>query len=420
VLAVRRATLRVVRGPDAGRELELGERTCAVIGTSAECDLVLADDSVSHTHAELRAEPDGFVLRDLDSTNGTRLGELRVREVVLAGKAQIAVGETVLELRLGRGEIEHELSGHGRFGDLIGTSPAMRRVFAQLERAAPTASTILLQGPSGTGKDLAAWSIHAASPRAGGPFVAVDCGAIPRGTIESELFGHVKGAFTGAVSDRDGLVAEAHGGTLFLDEIAELPLELQPKLLRVLEQHQVTPVGATRPRELDLRVIAASHHDLRGRVERGKFREDLYFRLAVVQIALPPLRERRADIPELARLFALELRPDLDVERVLGPELVAALARHDWPGNVRELRNVVERLLAIGELATPLRGQARAPAQPYAQARRDAIDRFEREYCRELMLAANRVAAEAARRAGLSRQMWHRLLKKHGVDTDEV
>jgi DNA-binding NtrC family response regulator len=416
MLAVRRAKLRVVRGPDAGLELELGDRTSATIGTSTEADLVLTDDSVSNLHAEVRAEPEGFVVRDLGSTNGTRVGDVGVREVVLSGKApQLTVGETVLELRLARDEVQHVLSPRAAFGQVLGQSPLMRRVFAQLELAAPTASTVLLEGPSGSGKEIIASALHDASPRAAGAFVAVDCGAIPRGTIESELFGHRKGAFTGAVTDREGLIAEASGGTLFLDEIAELPLDLQPKLLRVLEQRQITPLGDTRPRDVDIRVIAASHQDLARCVERRTFRKDLYFRLAVVKIAVPPLRQRREDIPLLARALAQQIRPDVDPDRVLEPQVIAAMAHHDWPGNVRELRNVVERLLAVGELATALRGPARVPLGSYAQARRDAIDRFERAYCDEIMHASGGVIVEAARRAGLSRQMWHRLLKKHGI-----
>ena len=413
---MRRAKLHVVKGADRGAVVELGERTRLTIGSSPDADLVLADDSVSKLHAELQVDGAGYVLRDLGSTNGTRLGDVLVREVVLAGSAvPFHVGETLLELRIAKDEVTHELSGRRAFGAVLGSSPVMRRVFAQLERVAATSSTVVLEGPSGSGKEIIANALHDASPRADGPFVVVDCGAIARPMVESELFGHVRGAFTGAIADRDGLFVEASGGTLLLDEIAELPLDAQPKLLRALEQRQIVPVGATRPRDVDLRVIAASHHDLARAVEQGRFRQDLYFRLAVVKIAIPPLRERREDIPLLARELARQIRPDVDLDRVLGPAVLAAMARHDWPGNVRELRNVVERLLAVGELATALRGPVSAPAGDYAQARRDAIDRFERAYCEDVMQSCDGVIAEAARRAGLSRQMWHRLLKKHGI-----
>ena len=415
LLAVKRARLHVLKGISRGAAVELGDRTSLTIGSSPDADLTLDDDSVSKLHAELRVDGDGYVLRDLGSTNGTRCGDVLVREVVLRGSAvRFHVGETLLELRIGDTEVTHELSPHTAFGPVLGTSPLMRRVFAQLERAAGTASTVLLEGPSGSGKELIANALHEASPRATGPFVIVDCAAIPREMAESELFGHTRGAFTGAIVDRVGLFEEASGGTVLLDEIAELPLDLQPKLLRVLEQRHIVPVGATRPRDVDLRVIAASHHDLSRAVERGRFREDLYFRLAVVKIVIPPLRERREDIPLLARMFAERLRPDVDPDHVLAPALLAAMGRHDWPGNVRELRNVIERLLVVGELATSLRGSP-AALGTYAQARRDAVDHFERTYCDELMRSCNGVVVEAARRAGLSRQMWHRLLKKHGI-----
>jgi DNA-binding NtrC family response regulator len=417
-LAVRRAKLRVVRGPDAGREIELGERMGATIGTDPDADLVLTDDAVSQLHAEIRAETAGFVLRDLGSTNGTRIGDVVVREAVLgASKTSFVIGESVLELRTSRDEVKHPLSPHASFGAVLGESPLMRQLFDQLERAASSKSTVLVEGPSGSGKELIATAIHERSPRRDHPFVIVDCGAIPSSTIEAELFGHRKGAFTGAVTDRDGLIAEASGGTLFLDEIAELPLDLQPKLLGVLERRQTVRLGDTRPRDVDVRVIAASQYDLQRRVERGLFRKDLYFRLAVVKVAVPPLRHRRQDVPVLARHFVQQLRPDLEPETTLTSELLAAMAGHTWPGNVRELRNVLERLLAVGMVATALRG-GRAPLAPYAQARRDAIDRFEHEYCAQLTHETRGVVSEAARRAGLSRQMWHRLLKKHGLDRD--
>jgi DNA-binding NtrC family response regulator len=415
-LAVRRAKLRVIRGPDAGLEVELGERLGATIGTDPDADLVLTDDSVSQLHAEIRAESTGFVLRDLGSTNGTRVGDVIVREAVLAGtKMLVAVGESVLELRPLRDEVKLPLSPHANFGAVLGESAVMRQVFEQLERAATSSSTVLLEGPSGSGKELIASALHERSPRADQAFVVLDCGALPASTIESELFGHRKGAFTGAVEDRDGLFAEASGGTLFLDEVAELPLELQPKLLGVLERRQTTRLGDTQPRDVDLRVIAASQHDLQRRVERGLFRKDLYFRLAVVKITVPPLRHRRQDVALLAREFVRQLRPDLEPDSVLTGELLTAMAGHAWPGNVRELRNVIERLLAVGTVTTALRG-GRAPVAVYTQARRDAIDRFEQDYCARLMHEARGVATEAARRAGLSRQMWHRLLKKHGLD----
>ncbi|MDF2692599.1 MAG: Flagellar regulatory protein FleQ [Labilithrix sp.] len=420
VLVHNRARLRVVAGPDVGKELELGDRTSAVIGTHPDCDLVLSDTTVSRRHFEVRAQGDGYAVSDLGSTNGVRIAGVLVRDAHVDGDlARLEVGDTVLELVLSEERVEHALSEATSFGSVIGASPPMRSLYSTLERVARTDATVLVHGESGTGKELIVESIHAASPRASGPLVVVDCSAIPSNLVESELFGYEKGAFTGAIGVKPGAVEEAHGGTLFLDELGELPLDLQPKFLRFLEGRQVRRVGGTRWKDVDVRVIAATHRDLSKAVAAGTFRSDLYYRVAVVKLAVPPLRHRIEDVPLLAHHFVRRTRPDLNPAAVLTRDVTAALQAYAWPGNVRELRNVIERLLALGDLASQVRiPTTAAPStteRDYHAARRDAIERFEREYARGLLYECGGVVSRAAARAGISRQMFHRLLQKHGL-----
>jgi two-component system, NtrC family, response regulator GlrR len=304
-----------------------------------------------------------------------------------------------------------------RFGDAIGRSPEMQRLFALLDRAAPTESTILLTGESGTGKEVLAEAIHRRSRRAKGPFIVFDCGAVVPGLIESELFGHEAGSFTNAVRARPGLLADASGGTLLLDEIGELPLVLQPKLLRALAKGEVRRVGASTMTQVDVRVIAATHRNLEEASAAGRFRADLYFRLAVVVAHVPPLRHRPEDIPLLAHHFIARMVSEEKARAVLTPSVIAALLAHDWPGNVRELRNVVERLLAVGELAGTLTRGVPAEPENYYVAKRNAIDRFERAFVRVSLDACGGVVTQAAKRAGISRQMFHRLMSRHGIES---
>ncbi len=412
VISVPRARLKVTRGPDKGRKLELGGIAPVVIGSDPDADLVLADDTVSQLHAEIRATVRGYVVRDLGSTNGVFVGDVRVVEAVLDGPRKIRLGESELEWKLAGDEVEHALAARP-FGRLIGESEAMRGVYAILEQAAPSESTVLIEGESGTGKEVVAESLHRASKRAEGPFVVVDCASLAPSLVESELFGHERGAFTGADRARTGALAEAHGGTLFLDEIGELPLELQAKLLRALEAREVRPLGAARARSIDVRVVAATHRRLERLVAEGKFRGDLYYRLAVIKVRLPSLRHRTGDLLPLARHFLQQLAPAADPERLLDVQVAAALAAYEWPGNLRELRNVIERLALVGDLASQVRKAP--PPGAYHEARQAAIDRFEREYCRAVVEHAGGVV-KAAEHAGISRQMLHRLMKKHSVD----
>ncbi|HEY7957736.1 MAG TPA: sigma 54-interacting transcriptional regulator [Polyangia bacterium] len=412
-VAVRRGRLRVIRGGDKGKTLELGGLAPALLGSDPDADLVLTDDTVSRRHAEVRITPLGYVVRDLGSTNGVWLGPTRVLEGVLGDRARLTLGEIELDWRLLDGDAEHPQEARP-FGRLIGQSPPMRELWALLAQAAPTDSTVLIEGESGSGKELVAEGLHAASPRAQGPLVVIDCGALAPSVVESELFGHERGAFTGADRARAGALEEATGGTLFLDEVGELSPELQVKLLRALEAREVRRLGADRPRAIDVRVVAATHRRLERCVAEGSFRADLYYRLAVIRVRVPPLRHRREDVLLLAQHFLSRLERSGDPEAVLSPAVSAALTAYDWPGNVRELRNVVERLATVGELDTHVREKNRAP-DGYHEARQTALDRFERDYCQALLAWSGGVVAKAAERAGISRQMLHRLLKKHDL-----
>jgi DNA-binding NtrC family response regulator len=415
-MAVRRARLRVTRGPSRGEQLELSSLAPVIIGSDLDADLTLNDDTVSGRHAEVRPTAAGWIVRDLGSTNGVIIGEVRVNEALLDERTKrLSLGESELEWKLYDEEVEHLLAPTP-FGGLVGEAPSMRALFALVEQAAVSDSTVLIEGESGTGKEVLAEALHRASPRAERAFIVVDCGSIAPSLVESELFGHEKGAFTGADRLRIGALEEASGGTLFLDEIGELPLEQQVKLLRALESREVRRVGASKPKSIDVRVIAATHRRLDKLVASNQFRQDLYYRLAVIKVHVPSLRDRPEDILLLARRFLAELKPSLDPSALLSDAVSTALVSHRWPGNVRELRNVVQRLVLVGELATELR----APMTPpdYDTARRQALDDFERDYCKSILTHAGGNVSRAAAAAGLSRQMLHRLLRKHDLRGD--
>jgi DNA-binding NtrC family response regulator len=420
VARVARYSLVVTAGPDAGQRLvSSGDRT--VIGTHRSCDLVLTDPTVSRFHAELTLVDGRLLLRDLDSRNGTRVEGLGVVAVRLPPRARLELGGSQVELEVGDATVELPLSTQRRFGSMAGASAVMRRTFALLERAAASDATVLLEGETGTGKEAAAASIHDESARRAGPLVVVDCGAVPATLIESELFGHERGAFTGAVEARVGAFEAAHGGTLFLDEIGELPLELQPKLLRALESREIKRVGATRHQAVAVRVIAATNRDLRVEVNGRRFRADLYYRLAVLEIRLPPLRERAGDIPVLVEHLLGELGASREASAPLRTaETTERLARHPWPGNVRELRNYLERALAL-ETAPPIApGPAPdAPAvdltRPLREAREAWTRPHERAYVAGLLEREGGNVAAAARAAGVDRMTFYKLLSKHGI-----
>jgi DNA-binding NtrC family response regulator len=403
--------LKVVRGPDKGRVFAATSSEMSV-GSHERSDVRLSDPAVSRNHFSIEARPDGFRLRDLGSTNGTFVSGVRLVEGVVAAGAEIEVGESVLRLLQKGGAVDVALHRGDRFGALVGRSSIMRQLFARLERAARSDGTILLDGETGSGKDLAAEAIHLASARAAGPFVVVDCGAVPAALMESELFGHERGAFTGAVARRVGAFESADRGTLFLDEIGELPLDLQPKLLRVLEKRAVKPVGSENAKSVDIRVVAATNRDLRREVNRGAFREDLYFRLAVIPIRMPPLRERGDDALLLAEAFYRDLA---GAEAALPAALRARVGQHDWPGNVRELRNAVEQVAALGEISVEPAAAPSGELPPFKEAKRQAIERFEKPYLEALLAASGGNASAAARRAGLDRVHLLKLLRQYGL-----
>jgi transcriptional regulator with GAF, ATPase, and Fis domain len=422
--------LVVLSGQARGQTVTLGDRLR--IGKAPDNDLVLADDTVSRHHCELERRTDGVLVRDLGSTNGTRLGGSKVREAIAAPGAVVTVGDVEVVLRATPRRMDVLPSEHRSFGPAIGESLAMRSVFGVLERIAPTDATVLLEGETGTGKDVIARAVHEASPRARQPFVVVDCGAVSYTLIESELFGHERGAFTGAVAARRGAFELAAGGTLFLDEIGELPIDVQPKLLRVIESREFRRVGGNKTLKAEVRIVVATKRDLRREVERGKFREDLYFRLAVVPLTVPPLRARREDVPALVRLF---LRQASEADSSLGPltiadDTVAALAAHDWPGNVRELRNVLDRAIylarAAGEsevklVTLPSPGSsadgafAFQPGKSYRDTRAAFEAEFERRYVKWLLGRHAANVSAAARDAQMDRKYLYDLAKRHGL-----
>ena len=334
----------VSAGPDEGLRLRLSPGITRV-GAAPSCGLRLSDTTVSRLHCEIHVESDRVRVVDCDSTNGTLVDGVRVQDAWLARGTTIEVGKTTLRVDIGERPLMLTLVPRDRFGRIVGSSAEMRRLYAIVERVAPTDGTVLIQGETGTGKELVALAIHEASKRASGPFVAVDCATIPDSLVESELFGHVQGAFAGAVADRAGLFEQADGGTLFLDQIGDLPMSVQPALLRVLETREARRVGSYVPRKLDVRILAATHQSLPSRVNAGTFRDDLYYRLAVIEITLPALRARRQDIPALANHF---FRSFTGSEDDLPPEVLTSLSARSWPGNVRELRNFVERMVCLG------------------------------------------------------------------------
>ena len=392
-----------------------GEAGRCAIGSHALNDLQLDDGAVSRFHCEVVVGDDGARLRDLGSKNGTVVDGVRVVEVFLRSGSLIMVGRSALRFELLEERHPLRLSAHTRFGGLLGESVAMRAAFALLERAADSDATLLLEGETGTGKGAAAEAVHRAGARRRKPFVVVDCGALPGNLLESELFGHERGAFTGADSRRAGAFEEADGGTVFLDEVGDLPAELQPKLLRALENREVRRLGQNSYQKVDVRLIAATHRDLRAAVNTGGFRADLYFRLAVLRVVLPALRERREDLPGLARALLDGLGADAAALAALElPALTARLAGAAWPGNVRELRNYLERCLVM-RAPLPLAEVAPAAPLPYSDARQRALDAFERAYLGDLLVRHHGKVADAAREAGIARVYFYRLLRRHGI-----
>jgi two-component system, NtrC family, response regulator GlrR len=433
----RRFRLTVVEGPAQGTTWESTSERCS-IGSHHSNDLVIEDATVSRFHCELTLDQAGTRVRDLGSANGTVLDGVPIVEGFARSDSLLRLGLSVVNFQFCAENNRLALATRTELGPLVGSSVAMRKAFALLEKAAASDATILLEGETGTGKEGAATAVHESSARAAAPFVVVDCGAVPAQLIESELFGHEKGAFTGASGRRVGAFEEAAGGTIFLDEIGELPLDVQPKLLRVLEQRQVRRVGANVYKPIDVRVIAATNRDLRAEVNAGRFRSDLYYRLGVVRIRLPSLRERLDDIPLLVEKLLAVLHADDAVAAPLrAPEFLARLQGASWPGNVRELRNYLERCLVFDATEPLADGDAPAPDEPagdgaaptvpappapaasdetvgsYDESRRRAIQAWERRYVDALLRTTRGNVDAAARIAGIARAHMYRLVSRH-------
>ena len=435
---LRKSRLVVVEGPESGRRLEIASER-VTIGRSLICDLVLTDTSVSGTHCEIVASEAGFLLRDLGSSSGTSVEGVRVREAWLEPGAALKLGKTVVRFEVGSGTIEIDLSRQEQFFELIGHSVRMREIFAVLEKVAAADLTVLIRGETGTGKELVARAIHRASKRAQRPLVVQDCSAIAANLIESTLFGHERGSFTGAADRRRGCFEHADGGTLFLDEIGELDISLQPKLLRVLETHEVQRVGGSRTIPVDVRVVAATNRDLRQMVNEGSFREDLYYRLSVVHVDLPPLRERPEDIPTLVQQFLEEstkrgAHPE-GARFTISNDAMMKLQAYPWPGNVRELKNTIERAVSLAD-ATELGMQDLMPASqktppvflpggtaeqfvenetPFKDAKQKVVDAFEVQYIKALLDKHGDNISRSARAAGLTRYHLRELAKRYGL-----
>ncbi|HUS63543.1 MAG TPA: sigma 54-interacting transcriptional regulator [Kofleriaceae bacterium] len=439
-MQVRRCRLQVLSGPDKGASVEV-ETTWIRVGAEAGCDLVLSDRLVSGHHFEILLDEAGYRLRDLKSTNGTFIAGHRVLDIYLTPGTVIYAGESRLRFDPLDQSVTVDLSPHDKFGEMVGASVAMRALFARLERIAPTDSSVLITGETGTGKELVAEAIHQHSMRSGGPFVVVDCGSIPENLIASELFGHERGAFTGANAAYAGAFERADGGTIFLDEIGELPIELQPNLLGVLERRQVRRLGGTKSIPLDIRVVAATNRDLAAEMNRNTFRSDLFYRLAVVQVRVPALRERPDDIPIIAEHFVQMLGGGGAAPR-LAKQTIESLRTHQFPGNVRELRNVIERAVILAETgvnavdatpagltpppvdpAAPDPGGADGDAVhievdesvPYRIAKQRLLGQFDARYLKKLLVRHGGNVSRAARAAGLDRMTVHKMLQRVGL-----
>ena len=441
VVSLRKCQLVVAEGPSRGKKINLNKNVITV-GKRETNDLVVSDKTVSRKHMEIQYSSDSFLLKDLDSTNGTYLNGSKVKEAYLTPGDLIKVGNTIVEFVAFDEKVKIEPSDRDSFGEMVGKSRKMRQIFSILEKISPTQATVIIEGETGTGKDLVAKAVHKHSPRKDKPFIVFDCSAVASNLIESELFGHEKGAFTGAVKARRGAFEAAGGGTLFLDEIGELSLDLQPKLLRALEQREIKRVGSNVPVKIDVRVVCATNRNLRKEIREERFREDLYYRLSVVKVNLPALRERSEDITNIiehllaTRPFNQKTDGSLHVKRV-EDDALKLLSRYEWPGNVRELHNIMERAVSFVDGDTLTRaqldfifaeidhGEERTERMavdadvPFKDAKQQVVEAFEKEYLVELLKTNNFNLSKASREAKIDRKHLRNLLKKYDISTKE-
>ncbi len=446
---LRCAQFVVVEGPDVGKVTKL-QKSSLTGGRSIVNDLVLTDKAVSGTHFKVTVEQEGYRLRDMGSRNGIYVGDMRVSDVFLGPVGEFRIGQTVLQFQQTEDIVEIDLSTADQFGDAIGGTERMREIFAQLEKVAASSLTCMIFGETGTGKELIAKGVHKHSLRSGKPFVVLDCGAIPKNLIESTLFGHEKGSFTGAETQHRGCFEQADGGTIFLDEIGELDISLQPKLLRVLEQREITRVGGNKTIHVDVRVVAATNRDLLQEVGVGNFREDLFFRLSVVQVEIPPLRERQEDIPLIVHEFVRQATAASGIALSVSPDAMSVLQRHSWPGNVRELRNVITRAatmcegsvitkedIHLGNRGATFGASSRpnstsissgqvvldkeliAAGMLFKESKKKVVEAFEKVYLRELLDRHKGNITRSAEAAGLTRYHLRELVKRHNKDTPD-
>jgi DNA-binding NtrC family response regulator len=421
-LPLRAVRIEVVEGPDAGREFTSETETIS-IGTAEGNDIRLSDPTVSRYHLELRRKGDRVLVADLGSTNGVALDKVLLERGSIAPGVVLEIGSTRLRISDGR-TVVIDLPDADGVEDLRGRSPVMRRLMERIQKVAATDIPVLICGESGTGKELTARALHSLSPRAQKPFVTVDCGALTPSLIQSELFGHERGAFTGADRRRVGAFEEANGGTLFLDEVGELAPAVQATLLGALERRRFKRVGGSAEVSIDVRVVSATNRELRADVNSGAFRLDLFYRLAVTVLTLPPLRERPEDVPLLVEDFLRQAGFEGPVEALFPPAVMEALALQRWDGNVRELRNAVEAALATGEIPGQAADRPQGPAppgeetlmgRPYGEARESLLAEFERTYAKRLLERAQGNISQAARIARVDRTHLLRLLKRHGL-----
>ncbi len=418
-LPIRTLLVTVLEGPDAGKRCEAQTERLS-IGTADGNDLVLADDTVSRYHLELTRGRSGVSVRDCGSTNGTLVNGVRLGAGEVAAGATLQIGRTKLAVTEGE-RLTLELHGGQVLGGLHGRSPVMRRLMTGVQRAAQSDVSVLVVGESGTGKELVARALHDLGPRAAEPFIAVDCAALSPALVASELFGHERGAFTGADHQHIGAFERAHGGTLFLDEIGELPTALQANLLGALERRRFRRLGGRAEIAIDVRVVSATNRDLRAEVNSGAFRLDLYYRLAVVTLTLPALRDRSEDIEVLVEQFLREAGYTEPIANLISAATMESLTKHHWPGNVRELRNLIEATIAMGE-APPLEHHAKPvagdPFTPllgldYKAARASILHQFEARYCAYVLTGAKGNVSRAARDAQMDRSHLLELLQRH-------